>query len=224
MNPRNPHIADIFAGLLVLFLAAWFAPDVTPGEAAYPQDSHYYLKTAQNIYNGVGYSGHDRLAEGQIWTDPEVMRGPLYPLTMAAAFSVMGYGMDTALALGSVLFVANAVVLFLLGRVLFGWRVGLLASLYLMFSSLTLFAGSVVMLDSLLALLSLLTFLFYFLAARENRALYFVLAGLSFGLAYLTKELALLYLGLPFALGAFIAGGLAAGTMLFLSERSGLKA
>ncbi len=29
--------------------------------------------------------------------------------------------------------------------------------------------------------------------------------------------------GLPFALGAFIAGGLAAGAMLFLSERSGLK-
>jgi len=30
-------------------------------------------------------------------------------------------------------------------------------------------------------------------------------------------------LGLPFALGAFIAGGLAAGAMLFLSGRSGLK-
>ncbi|SEO45565.1 manganese/iron transport system permease protein [Salinihabitans flavidus] len=30
-------------------------------------------------------------------------------------------------------------------------------------------------------------------------------------------------LGLPFALGAFIAGGLAAGSMLFLSDRSGLK-
>ena len=30
-------------------------------------------------------------------------------------------------------------------------------------------------------------------------------------------------LSLPFALGAFIAGGLAAGAMLFLSERSGLK-
>ena len=30
-------------------------------------------------------------------------------------------------------------------------------------------------------------------------------------------------LGLPFALGAFAAGGLAAGTMLFLSQRSGLK-
>nr|WP_321481749.1 metal ABC transporter permease [uncultured Cohaesibacter sp.] len=30
-------------------------------------------------------------------------------------------------------------------------------------------------------------------------------------------------LGLPFALGAFITGGLAAGSMLFLSERSGLK-
>ncbi len=30
-------------------------------------------------------------------------------------------------------------------------------------------------------------------------------------------------LGLPFALGAFIAGGLAAGSMLFLNERSGLK-
>jgi manganese/iron transport system permease protein len=30
-------------------------------------------------------------------------------------------------------------------------------------------------------------------------------------------------LGLPFALGAFIAGGLAAGAMLFLNERSGLK-
>ncbi len=30
-------------------------------------------------------------------------------------------------------------------------------------------------------------------------------------------------LGLPFALGAFAAGGLAAGTMLFLTERSGLK-
>lgn len=35
---------------------------------------------------------------------------------------------------------------------------------------------------------------------------------------------ALAYLaGLPFALGAFAAGGLAAGAMLFLSERSGLK-
>jgi len=31
-------------------------------------------------------------------------------------------------------------------------------------------------------------------------------------------------LGLPFALGAFISGGLAAAAMLFLSERSGLKA
>ncbi|MFV0491944.1 MAG: metal ABC transporter permease [Pseudorhodobacter sp.] len=31
-------------------------------------------------------------------------------------------------------------------------------------------------------------------------------------------------LGLPFALGAFLAGGLAAGAMLFLSGRSGLKA
>jgi len=30
-------------------------------------------------------------------------------------------------------------------------------------------------------------------------------------------------LGLPFALGAFVAGGLAAGAMLFLSQRSGLK-
>src|SRR5690606_22702258 len=30
--------------------------------------------------------------------------------------------------------------------------------------------------------------------------------------------------GLPFALGAFAAGGMAAGAMLFLSERSGLKA
>ena len=30
-------------------------------------------------------------------------------------------------------------------------------------------------------------------------------------------------IGLPFALGAFIAGGLAAGAMLFLSQRSGLK-
>lgn len=30
-------------------------------------------------------------------------------------------------------------------------------------------------------------------------------------------------LGLPFALGAFAAGGLAAGTMLFLNQRSGLK-
>lgn len=29
--------------------------------------------------------------------------------------------------------------------------------------------------------------------------------------------------GLPFALGAFVAGGLAAGSMLFLSDRSGLK-
>ena len=30
-------------------------------------------------------------------------------------------------------------------------------------------------------------------------------------------------LGLPFALGAFAAGGLAAGAMLFLNQRSGLK-
>tara|TARA_B110000495_G_scaffold203080_1_gene225346 strand:+ start:1300 stop:2118 length:819 start_codon:yes stop_codon:yes gene_type:complete len=30
-------------------------------------------------------------------------------------------------------------------------------------------------------------------------------------------------LGLPFALGAFVAGGLAAGTMLFLNQRTGLK-
>ena len=30
-------------------------------------------------------------------------------------------------------------------------------------------------------------------------------------------------IGIPFAFGAFISGGIAAGTMLFLSERSGLK-
>ena len=30
-------------------------------------------------------------------------------------------------------------------------------------------------------------------------------------------------LGLPFALGAFLSGGLAAGAMLFLNQRTGLK-
>ncbi|MEP3304055.1 MAG: metal ABC transporter permease, partial [Roseibium sp.] len=30
-------------------------------------------------------------------------------------------------------------------------------------------------------------------------------------------------LGLPFALGAFLSGGLAAGSMLFLNQRTGLK-
>ena len=30
-------------------------------------------------------------------------------------------------------------------------------------------------------------------------------------------------LGLPFALGAFLSGGLAAGAMLFLNQRSGLR-
>ncbi len=30
-------------------------------------------------------------------------------------------------------------------------------------------------------------------------------------------------LGLPFALGAFLSGGLAAGSMLFLNQRSRLK-
>jgi 4-amino-4-deoxy-L-arabinose transferase-like glycosyltransferase len=121
-----------------------------------------------------------------------------HPLLFQTALSVvyrLGGGDVAARLLVAALGVATVLVVFRLGRLLYGGRVGLVAALLLALMPYHVGVSRQVLLDAPMTFLATLTLLFLarFLVTRSARSL--TAAGVLMGLTILTKETAVLLLG-----------------------------
>ncbi|MCU0493509.1 MAG: glycosyltransferase family 39 protein [Chloroflexaceae bacterium] len=182
---RRYLLALVGVVLLALALRAWFWSWQAQSGAVQPGDPEEYYRAALHLLNG-GYHDNGK------W-----LRPPLYPAFLAAMFAIGGVNLPFAL-LGQALLSGLGVLAFVfLGTQLFGRRdVGLLSGLIAaLFVPLASF-GSVLFAESLFVILAVLG-LALFERTRVSRDWRWALAcGLVFGLAALTRAVAVYFIPL----------------------------
>ena len=179
------HVVVALALLAVLSLPLLLA---RPGPLS--SDESRSVTEGLNLALGKGYT----YTTGEPVTD----RGPLFPALLAADFSVAGFSLDHARWVPRLFALGNAILLLALGWRLFGREAGLMAGATALVSSFLILMGTSLFLDGTEVFFLLLMLLFLHPALMASNARWAALAGVSLGLAMLTKESAILWLPLPF--------------------------
>lgn len=123
---------------------------------------------------------------------PIFHRPPLFVYLLALFRSLLGKNLGILLPLLSG--TLTLVIIFLLGREIYGERKALLATLILSLCPTLLFASTRILIDSLLTLLVSLTVFTLIISIKKRKVIWYIFSGLIFGLAVLTKETAFLVL------------------------------
>ena len=191
---RPVSLPTLLPGLqLVVGLAIFIAlaiPLLTAEPAALTSDESLYVSEGLNLAEGNGFT----YSNGEAVTH----RGPIFPALLAADFAIGGFSIENALVVPKLFALGSAMLLLALGWRFFGREAGLLAAVLALASSLLTATGSSLFLDGTQSFFLLLALLLLHPALKEGRPLYAGLAGGALGLAFLTKESALLWLPLPF--------------------------
>lgn len=178
--------------VLALALAArliwlWIQPAVIENEGT------EYARLAENLFRGMGYRG--------IFGEPGFPFPPLYPILIGCLSTLTG---NTELSGRIISLIAGTlfiVPLFCLARSLFGSRAGYVAAVVAAFHPI-LIATSVEVLSEPMYCTLLLAGLYWGVRTLElRRAGSGLLAGIFFGLAYLTRPEAIIY---PFLCAALL--------------------
>lgn len=177
---RFLHAVDSRA-ILLLFLGCVSFSTAT---ISVPWDLLGYMTHALNIINGHGYAYID----GQ----PVLFRGPVFSLLIALSFKIFGVSPESAFHVIRLFCIANPVLIYLFGKKLFNAEVGFFAAL-LVLTSYSLSFWSYRHLDAVWPFFAILHCYFLYEGFEKKKILFFVLAGISLGIAYLTKEVALLF-------------------------------
>lgn len=172
--------------LLPLFMALLLFP--IRGVITSP-DSALYTVLGLNLYHGQGYVNNDWL--------PYTDRGPIFPGLIALFFWLFGVSLESAIGVVRFFFVVSVGLVYALGTRFFNRAAGLIAAL-LVLTALTLHElSSSILLDNAMACFILLSQLLTFMAFEQKRNIYFGLAGVTMGLAFLTKQVAGIFFPLP---------------------------
>jgi len=205
----QPEISKktVFTLLFVFLLALWFRFQfVHPNLNDIPvvRDASEYVNYGRNlVYHGT-YS-----RESAVEPVPDAYRSPGYPLLIAFSIVVGGeQHYRAAVVLIQVVLSALLVPLtFLTGIYLLSARGAMVSALLVAVNPHLIAATSCILTETLFAFLLLLAiWLFHYALAKEH-ILPFVIAGVCFGLAYLTNEITL-FLPFVFACIAMLGGAL----------------
>lgn len=171
--------------LLLLMLPVFLA---RPGPLS--SDESLYLSEAYNIAEGLG----PRYTSGELINH----RAPLFSAVLALPISITD-NPQAAYIVPKLLVIALAVAVFLVAAQAFGPLAGVLASLLVASNAFFRWLGATLFLDGM-ATLFLLLFLWSLARAfQAQSSVRFAYAGVFLGLAFLTKETAILWLPLPLA-------------------------
>ncbi|HWC28817.1 MAG TPA: glycosyltransferase family 39 protein, partial [Dehalococcoidia bacterium] len=176
------------AGLVLLVLLC--LPVFTSQRAPINSDQSLYLSEALNIANGDGLT----YTNGE----PITHRAPVQPALIAGAFELKGVSLDSAYLVPRFSILANVLLLFFLGRVLFGGWGGLIAGVAAASSLYLRGLGTTLYLDSTQATFLLAALLVYSQAGASMVRMGG--AGALLGVSFLIKEASLLFLPLPVVL------------------------
>ncbi|HEX8220658.1 MAG TPA: glycosyltransferase family 39 protein [Chloroflexia bacterium] len=192
------------------------AIDLTSDESTYAIESVAFKRTGLTMWNGAPFFVHpplfyvteaafynllgigdgplfDRLM-GPHYTAGEPLLGATIPLTDDSMLRAIGFGRYLNAFYGALL----TVLVFLLGRSLLNLQLGALGSVLFALDPYVLWRNHFNYLEPLATIFGVLCIYMYYLAqkqtARNDRLRYLALTGLFFGLAMLSKELAILYI------------------------------
>ena len=195
----------VAVAILVLAL-----PMLRAEPAPLTSDESLYLAEGYNIATGAG----PRYASGEIVNH----RPPLYPALLSLPLRLTGGDPASAYWVPKLIALALIGATFLLGRQLFGTMAGALAALLVSASGFLRWLGTTLFLDGAETLFLLLFMASLWRSFQDGSIRWFALSGVLFGLAFWTKEAAILWLPLPLAFALLssehrnrrVAAGLAA--------------
>lgn len=186
---KNIYLTYILFSILLLFISL----NLISKYNYLSPDAAVYCSAALNIYNGQGYKDANY---GSIFQRP-----PLFPSILALSFFIFSPSLWVASFIPKISFCLSALVIFWLGKKIFGLWEGFFGALLILSSKLlNQLSIESILLDETQALFNLIFVLACFLALEKNSFKFYLIAGLSLSLSYLTKETALVGIPLLIAL------------------------
>lgn len=185
--PQTLPAVQLVLGLALL--AALSVPVLMASPGPLTSDESLYLSEGMNLSLGKGFT----YSTGEFVHH----RGPIFPALLAADFAIAGVSLEQALWVPRLFTLGNAALILLLGWRLFGRDTGLLAAAGVLASAFLTMMGVTLFLDGVETFFLLLTMFSTHQMLREGNARWAAVAGVSLGLAVLTKESALLWAPLP---------------------------
>lgn len=198
IRSRAPTIIDtalasraVPAVLVIVAIVVIALPMLLADPAPLTSDQSLYLSEGYNIATGVGpkYTSQDFVNH----------RAPLFPALLALPLSLTGGDPASAYWIPKLVMLALAGAVFLLARQLFGTLAGALAAFFVTTNAFLRWLGTSLFLDGTETLFMLLFLSALWRAFQRGETRWFALSGGLLGLAFLTKETAVLWLPLPVA-------------------------
>lgn len=178
--------------LLLLVAAILVMPlkgvDTTP-------DSAWYTANALSLYKGFGFVEADHVTAN-------IARGPAFPAFIALFLALFGESVQSALWVVRVFFVADVLLVYFTGKILYNKYVGLMASLLVLTSFGLNEWSSYILSDVVVAFFINLFFISIFLAFSKKSVVVGIIASIILVIGILTKQNALI--SIPFPLVAFV--------------------
>ncbi|MCD6398739.1 MAG: glycosyltransferase family 39 protein, partial [Candidatus Aenigmarchaeota archaeon] len=199
MNRRIKKIRPEFWLVLILVFALSLRLYFFVGLAsADPQDDGIYMSNVHGILKGsYSLSRYNNLPEDYLANPAETFSfriGFLYPCVF---FSILLGVTEFSITLWPLLCSLGMIVIgFYLGKMIFNENVGLISAFLISFFPLNVLYSTRIAVDIPLAFFSILSFYFFVRAAfyekNKRDIIYFFLSGISLGLGYLTKSMAII--------------------------------
>lgn len=169
--------------LLLLGILVYLTHDINISS-----DMTNYLNYGLNLSNGRGYTEVDGL--------PVLFRGPLFSWLIALSFWLLGPSPWSGFWVVRVFCILNPLMLYFLGKRIWNTRTGVVAAL-LALTSYSINHWSYRHLDAVWPFFVFLAIYLLFAGLESGKAGYFAGTGLALGLAFLVKEVVILFLPVP---------------------------
>jgi len=176
----NNKLFLIFVLALVIRLGflIFFSP--IPLESS---DAPYYNEVALNIISGKGITYRQ-----ETFSIP-----PAYPLFLAGIFKIFGQSYDAVRIVQAILSALTCVLIYLTAKNLFNRKVGLIAGLIAVIYPSFILQSTAILTETLFTFLLVLTMFCLFRALDKGLAGWGLAAGISLGLATLTRSVTLFF-------------------------------
>lgn len=152
-------------------------------------DSVTYVELGINLVQGYGYEASYLLPH------PELVKAPLYPVLTGGVWSIVGDGFLAAKIVSLIFGVLLIPLIYLLGRTIYDRSVGLFSAILVAFHPLLINISSNALADSTYTFLIASVCLIGYIAFRRESVGYYILLGCGLGMAFLSKHIAMGYLG-----------------------------
>ncbi|MBN1594152.1 MAG: glycosyltransferase family 39 protein [Candidatus Coatesbacteria bacterium] len=189
-NNAKIFLSLVLFALLIRIVLLAFSPG-PPVLRYFNFDEADYELLGKNLYEGNGYC--------YVPGEPSAFRPPLYPIFVAAVFTLSGERNHRAIQwFQAIVSAVCAGLLYSLGSLIFGPRAGIFAGLLFSIYPTMLYYVPKLLTETLFITLLTGAMLLLFVAVRRDNVAFYALAGGMFGVAFLCRTVLLPFLVLFF--------------------------